>query len=43
MTPDGRYKTGGDVAGSLCRFEPGELDEHIPGLRLPDDAILVPR
>ncbi len=48
MTPDGRYKTGGDVAGGfwhaigLCRFEPGELDEHIPGLRLPDDAILVP-
>jgi WD40 repeat protein len=49
MTPDGRYKPGGDVAGGfwhtigLCRFEAGELDEHIPGLRLPDDAILVPR
>jgi WD40 repeat protein/uncharacterized protein YjbI with pentapeptide repeats/3',5'-cyclic AMP phosphodiesterase CpdA len=48
MTPDGRYKAGGDVTGGfwhaigLCRFEPGELDEHIPGLRLPDDAILVP-
>ena len=23
---------------SLCRFEPGELDEWIPGLRLADDA-----
>ena len=46
---DGRYKSGDDVVGGfwhaigLCRFEPGELDEHIPGLRLPDDAILVPR
>jgi WD40 repeat protein len=48
MTPHGRYKAGGDIAGGfwhvigLCRFEAGELDEHIPGLRLPDDAILVP-
>ncbi len=44
FTPDGRYKFGGDLAGSfwhvvgLCRFEPGELDPYIPGLRLPDDA-----
>jgi WD40 repeat protein len=43
FTPDGRYKFGGNIAGSfwhiagLCRFEPGELDEYLP-LRLPDDA-----
>jgi hypothetical protein len=43
MTPEGRYKAGGFWhAIGLCRFEPGELDEHISGLRLPDDAILVP-
>ena len=23
---------------NLCRFEPGELDDLIPGLRLPDNA-----
>ena len=23
---------------NLCRFEAGELDDWIPGLRLPDDA-----
>ncbi|WP_437728676.1 pentapeptide repeat-containing protein [Sorangium sp. So ce861] len=46
--PDGRYKLGGTVAGSfwhavnLCRFEPGELDELIPGLRIPDDEPLLP-
>ncbi|MBI3467487.1 MAG: hypothetical protein HY000_31140 [Planctomycetes bacterium] len=34
--PDGRYKLGGNPAGSfwyainLCRFEPGELDEFLP-------------
>jgi WD40 repeat protein len=45
-TPDGRYKLGGDISGgfwhvvNLCRFEPGELDEYIPGLRLPLDAPL---
>ena len=44
FSPDGRYKFGGVPAGgfwhaiSLCRFEPGELDEWIPGLRLADDA-----
>ncbi|WP_049949577.1 pentapeptide repeat-containing protein [Sorangium cellulosum] len=46
--PDGRYKLGGDVAGgfwhaaNLCRFEPGELDALIPGLRIPDDEPLLP-
>ncbi|WP_437516737.1 phosphorylase family protein [Sorangium sp. So ce1099] len=45
---DGRYKLGGDVAGgfwhaaNLCRFEPGELDALIPGLRIPDDEPLLP-
>ncbi|WP_232835554.1 TIR domain-containing protein [Actinocorallia populi] len=39
VTPDGRYKYAGDVAGQfwwaagLCRFEPGELDEHLPSIR----------
>ena len=48
-TPDGRYKFGGELRGGfwhsagLCRFEPGELDALIPGLRLPDDAPLLPR
>jgi WD40 repeat protein len=43
-SPDGRYKFGGVPAGgfwhvvSLCRFEIGELDEWVPGLRLADDA-----
>jgi uncharacterized protein YjbI with pentapeptide repeats len=42
FTPDGRYKLGGDIAGSfwhvigLCRFEPGELDPYLPHLRVPD-------
>ncbi|WP_437971615.1 pentapeptide repeat-containing protein [Sorangium sp. So ce260] len=46
--PDGRYKLGGNIAGSfwhaanLCRFEPGELDALIPGLRIPDDEPLLP-
>jgi WD40 repeat protein/nucleoside phosphorylase len=46
FTPDGRYKLGGDIAGSfwhvigLCRFEPGELDPYIPELRVSDDASL---
>jgi WD40 repeat protein/nucleoside phosphorylase len=45
FTPDGRYKLGGDIAGSfwhvigLCRFEPGELDPYLP-LRVPDDEPL---
>ena len=47
-TPDGRYKLGGEFRGGfwhsagLCRFEPGELDAIIPGLRLADDAPLLP-
>ncbi|WP_437916835.1 pentapeptide repeat-containing protein [Sorangium sp. So ce302] len=46
--PDGRYKLGGDIAGgfwhaaSLCRFEPGELDALLPGLRMPDDEPVLP-
>jgi hypothetical protein len=40
-------KLGGDVAGlllaviGLCRFEPGELDPYLPGLRVPGDAHLT--
>ena len=47
FTPDGRYKLGGDIAGSfwhvigLCRFEPGELDPYLPHLRVPDDEPLI--
>jgi WD40 repeat protein/nucleoside phosphorylase len=47
FTPDGRYKLGGDIAGSfwhvigLCRFEPGELDPYLPHLRVPDDQPLI--
>ncbi|GAB2817614.1 hypothetical protein GCM10022221_14330 [Actinocorallia aurea] len=39
VTPDGRYKHRGAVAGQfwwaagLCRFEPGEMDEHLPSVR----------
>ncbi|XXY49514.1 pentapeptide repeat-containing protein [Sorangium sp. So ce269] len=46
--PDGRYKLGGNIAGgfwhaaNLCRFEPGELDALVPGLRIPDDEPLLP-
>ncbi|CAN93783.1 hypothetical protein sce3623 [Sorangium cellulosum So ce56] len=46
--PDGCYKLSGNVAGgfwhasNLCRFEPGELDELMPGLRIPDDEPLLP-
>ncbi|WP_437492801.1 pentapeptide repeat-containing protein [Sorangium sp. So ce1014] len=46
--PDGRYKLGGNIAGAfwhaanLCRFEPGELDAVVPGLRIPDDEPLLP-
>ncbi|WP_437978623.1 pentapeptide repeat-containing protein [Sorangium sp. So ce295] len=46
--PDGRYKAGGNVAGgfwhaaNLCRFEPGELDALVPGLRIPDDEPVLP-
>lgn len=44
FSPDGCYKFGGIPAGgfwhaaNLCRFEIGELDERVPGLRLADDA-----
>jgi WD40 repeat protein len=37
--PDGSYKLEGDPAGALwwtmklCRFEPGELDPYVPGIR----------
>ncbi len=43
FTPDGRYKLGGLPAGgfwhtiALCRFEPGELDPWVPGLRMEDE------
>lgn len=49
FTPDGRYKLGGDIAGSfwhvigLCRFEPGELDPYLPHLRVPDDQPFIVR
>jgi WD40 repeat protein len=38
ITPDGRYKTDGDVANEfwyvvgMARFEPGELDRYLPDL-----------
>ncbi|WP_437757499.1 pentapeptide repeat-containing protein [Sorangium sp. So ce1389] len=48
FTPDGRYRFGGDIAGSfwhvigLCRFEPGELDPYLPSLlHLPDGEPLI--
>ncbi|MGD0246439.1 MAG: WD40 repeat domain-containing protein, partial [Streptosporangiaceae bacterium] len=47
MLTAGGYKTDGDVAGGLwwaikmCRFEPGELDGFVPGLRrVPDGEAL---
>jgi WD40 repeat protein len=46
-TPDGRYKLGGDLHGKfwhvlgLCRFEPGELDDTLPGLRMSDHEPLL--
>jgi WD40 repeat protein/serine/threonine protein kinase len=50
FTPDGRYKFEGRLDGafwhaiSLRRFEPGELDRHLPApLRLPHDAPLSPQ
>ena len=49
LLPDGRYKLSGDSAGrlwwaiKLCRFEPGELDPHVPGIsRLAPDAPVLP-
>ncbi|MCX4242255.1 pentapeptide repeat-containing protein [Paraliomyxa miuraensis] len=49
FTPDGRYKTGGRVEGRFwhvagdCRFEVGELDDFVPGLRLSPDQPLFDR
>ncbi|WP_043911060.1 TIR domain-containing protein [Kitasatospora griseola] len=47
LLPSGAYKYEGDVAGEfwhavgMCRFEPGELDPHLPGVhRLPPEAEL---
>ncbi|MFE9678686.1 TIR domain-containing protein [Streptomyces sp. NPDC006259] len=39
LAPSGGYKCEGDVTGEfwhavgMCRFEPGELDGHLPGVR----------
>jgi WD40 repeat protein len=44
---DGRYKLSGDLRGAfwhivgLCRFELGELDAYIPGLRMTDDEPII--
>lgn len=45
LAPDGRYKLEGDVTGQfwhaigMCRFEIGELDAHVAGIRqLPPDV-----
>ena len=45
LLPEGRYKLKGDAAGrfwwaiKMCRFEPGELDPYVPGIRrLPAEA-----
>ncbi|WP_406095094.1 TIR domain-containing protein [Kitasatospora purpeofusca] len=47
LLPSGAYKCEGDVAGEfwhavgMCRFEPGELDSHLPGVhRLSPEALL---
>jgi WD40 repeat protein/type II secretory pathway predicted ATPase ExeA len=49
FTPDGRYRFGGIIKGNfwfainLCRFEPAELDRHLPApLILADDAPILP-
>jgi len=45
-TPDGRYKMGGNIGSAfwhvigLCRFEAGELDPYVPGLRKAEDEPL---
>ncbi|CAL9408634.1 hypothetical protein SUDANB6_01606 [Streptomyces sp. enrichment culture] len=47
LAPSGGYKYEGDVTGEfwhaigMCRFEPGELDGHLPGVRNvpPDDPL----
>jgi WD40 repeat protein len=45
LSPDGRYKTEGTVGGQfwhvvgMCRFEPGDLDDLLPEIRLlPPDS-----
>ncbi|MEU1374269.1 TIR domain-containing protein [Streptomyces triculaminicus] len=47
LNPSGGYKFDGDVAGEfwhvvgMCRFEPGELDDLLPGVRrLPQDGAI---
>ncbi|MEE1782186.1 TIR domain-containing protein [Streptomyces sp. SP17BM10] len=47
LSPSGGYKYEGDLVGEfwhavgMCRFEPGELDTHLPGVRrLPLEAPL---
>ncbi|WP_309112471.1 trypsin-like peptidase domain-containing protein [Saccharothrix sp.] len=48
VTPDGAYRTGGDVsdlvwwAVKLCRFEVGELDEHYEHIRPMGDGAPIP-
>jgi WD40 repeat protein len=49
LLPDGSYKVTGDLGGilwwaiKLCRFEPGELDPYLDGIRrLPAAARLLP-
>ena len=49
LLPDGSYRVDGVPAGELwyaaglCRFEPGELDDHVPALRrLADDDPIPP-
>lgn len=45
--PDGRYKYGGNPTAlfwhalGLGRYDPGELDEFLPGLRLDDKAPIL--
>jgi len=49
VRPDGRYRVRGDVAGQfwhvigLHRYDVGELDALVPGLRLADDEPLYTR
>lgn len=47
LLPSGAYKYEGDVVGEfwhavgMCRFEPGELDNRLPGVhRMPPEALL---
>jgi hypothetical protein len=48
LLPDGSYKLAGNARGmlwwvmKLCRFEPGELDDHVLEIRrLPPDAKIL--